>query len=248
MGANDITILTDRELLERKTSLNKQDLILTIIQMRAQVQNDQSDVVNQISSVIESKIKEQLDPMVNRLHTLTSEVFELKRKYDNLQSSINANSMSGMEDNLNFILREGELRRLKENNLVFSGFEEEVDGNLNERKSKDDGKVKRVLRKLNVEEDSVISINRIGKQSIGKIRLVRVQCKNLEAKKRILGLARHLRSDDTFKNVFINPDYARCEQEAQKLLRERLKNLRAEGHDVIIHRGQIIKRQDKEDF
>ena len=91
---------------------------------------------------------------------------------------------------------------------------------------------------------SILSVERLG-QKKDKIRAVRVVLSNTDTKYEILSKAKDLSKIEEYKKVFVAPDLTRKQQEEDKKLRAKLKELREAGDaEVRIKKGKIIKNVD----
>lgn len=89
---------------------------------------------------------------------------------------------------------------------------------------------------------SISYIERIGRRSSGKHRLVRVCFSNQQAKFDVLGNASELKKISEFKKLTICPDLTRKQQDQDKLLRNKLKEIRDSGvSDAKIRKGKVVK-------
>ena len=118
---------------------------------------------------------------------------------------------------------------------------------LRQKAVQDIEKVWSVVEAIEVNPDIVQSVSRIGRQRSDKPRLIRLECKDVKTKRNLLSLAKNLRST-AHKEVFINPDYTMHEQEIQKKLRDELRARKELNEDVMIFRGKVIRRSEKQDF
>jgi len=86
-------------------------------------------------------------------------------------------------------------------------------------------------------------VERIGKQG-DKARHVKVTIEDNYARRKILAAAKNLKEKSVTKKVFIVPDLTRLQQENDKKLRDKIRELRTEGvQNIKIQKGQIIKAE-----
>jgi len=91
------------------------------------------------------------------------------------------------------------------------------------------------------------NVERIGMAHAGRARPLRVTMTNTESRYDILQACSDLRKHEKYKKVYIVPDLTRKQQENDKVLRDKLKDLRTEGESEIrIKKGKIIKLRWKE--
>ena len=88
---------------------------------------------------------------------------------------------------------------------------------------------------------NITSFERMGRKS-EKVRPIRVTLKNMDTKYDILSKAKNLKNQEEYKKVFVVPDLTRKQQEEDKKLRNKLKEIRDSGDkDVRIKKGKIVK-------
>jgi PHD-finger len=92
---------------------------------------------------------------------------------------------------------------------------------------------------------AVTSVERIGRVTAGKTRPIRVKMANSDSKLDVLKASSDLRKHEEYKKVYISPDLTRKQQEADKLIRDKLKEMRNGGEtDIRIKKGKIIKNSN----
>lgn len=106
-------------------------------------------------------------------------------------------------------------------------------------KEADKGHLTALCKFINLEVHAVSTI-RLGKIIENKTRLLLVRVDDEVIKKKILARSPQLRSNETWKRVFITPDMTRSEREAHKLLRNELKTRRSQGETNLTIRGNRI--------
>lgn len=85
-------------------------------------------------------------------------------------------------------------------------------------------------------------IMRLGRGTEGKARPLRIKLVTLEGRKEILARAKNLKNIDRFKKLFITPDLTKKQQEVDKVLRMKLKEIRDNGEkEAKINNGRIVK-------
>jgi hypothetical protein len=131
-------------------------------------------------------------------------------------------------------------REKRKNNLVFMGIKESTEKEEKEFMDK--------IMEILVEE-VVISydiIGRVGRKGAGdrdvidKPRPLRICINDVGHKRLVLSRGKNLKGSE-FKQVFVAPDLTRMQQEEDKKLREKLKELRGAGKENIrIIKGEIV--------
>ena len=97
-----------------------------------------------------------------------------------------------------------------------------------------------MLTALDVKSVEVNGVRRLGKPNKEKPRLLRASLPDPSKRQEVLRRAKLLKNS-TFKNVFIQPDLTRMQQEIEPSLRKELKDRREQG-DVMIYAGRVRPR------
>ena len=124
----------------------------------------------------------------------------------------------------------------KRKNIVVMGIEEELEGD----------KLKEYVGKMFAEMLGGEGVEfddqgRIGKKS-GKNRPIRIRLEEDGMKFKLLKKASALKSNSEYKNIYVSPDLTRQQQEEDKKLRDKLKEIRSSGVDgAKISKGQIVR-------
>ena len=217
-----------------------------------------SNSLDDVKSEIITAFKEELNQVSMKLDTLIKRVKDVE---ESVSSILKTQERQGAEiDSLKEALARATAEKLsvfdeiedrdrRRTNLIISGLEEK-DGSVEERKEWDKSNTVKLLTHLGIiaenagvsYEDVVTTSYRVGRHRPDGNRLLKVVCKDQAAKKDILGKAKELRSNSTYRNVYINPDLTPMQQEESKRLRTELRSRRDKGEDVIIRRGKIISR------
>ncbi len=209
------------------------------------------EMISSISTSVNRSVKSLIEVLTRRVSSLESRIEDIEHQVGTMQRDSVQNETrvrpEQAEEQLKLVINEVEQRRLRETNLIISGIREETNGSVEDRQIHDDRKVQQILSTLKVNSNCVQGISRIGRQRYDRPRLIRLKCKDLQSKKQILYLAKNLRTTE-HKSVFINPDYTIQEQKTQKRLREELRERKEMNEDVIIFRGKVIRRSEKQDF
>jgi PHD-finger len=203
--------------------------------------------------VRQDKMEQTLDKAVQDINTVKAEIIQmsnLSKELDTkLEIIIEAKLVESVEElkkskesepimvaglKRDEVLEEIEIekRRL---NLVIMGIKEE---------NEDETAVKDLFTVLvgSKAVKAVISVERIGRTQAGKIRPIRVRMINSDSKLDVLKACSDLRKHEEYKKVYISPDLTRKQQEADKLIRDKLKEMRNGGEtDIRIKKGKIVK-------
>ena len=189
-----------------------------------------------------------ITPLLNKIAMLEKQNVALQQKVNELERRevVSATCMDSAK-NCDVIIREAKERLRRRDYLVISGLPERTDGSITDRQQYDRRSLTDLTRTLKVLEFQPIEVERIGKISNTRPRLLRVKCESKETKVAILSAARDLRHKESFKKVYINPDLTWMQRENRRRLRADLEARRGRGEDVYIRGGQIIQK-DQENF
>ena len=248
-AANDILSMAHDEFVSRKKSLTKNDLFDALLQMKSAKKD--TDLINSdtahLVTVLDAKLKERLDPFLEKVASLTDEICALKRKTDALERKLK--NFDNVDDLfLNKLSDELSERSRREKNIILSGIGEPITGTVEERKKYDVERTAAVLRCMGSSMDSVVDFRRLGKPGIRGGRLLRVTFKSVDTKFAVLKNTKLLRDNSAFKNVYINNDRTRMQQAQDKALRDEVKRRKNLGEDPVIHKGTIMDRSDRQNF
>ena len=90
-------------------------------------------------------------------------------------------------------------------------------------------------------EVHITTVTRLGKKTPDKNRPLRVCLDNEVTKRRVLSQSAKLRLNPDWKNVYVNPDMTLAERNANRLLRQELRERRNKGEkNLVIRRNKIV--------
>lgn len=140
--------------------------------------------------------------------------------------------------------REREARKL---NLVVHNLPEQDMETPEERKTADIVEMKNVLKEIECDDAVITNMQRLGKknENTPKPRLALLKMENVAGKRRVLSAAKMLRNsqNQSWKGTFISPDMSPATRKTQQKLRQELRDRKESGEeDLVIRRGQIVKR------
>jgi len=182
-------------------------------------------------------LKDQQDKLEEKVNELTTRVEEI----DNIKGSHKERVCNVVREEL-YEIRE---REAKSANVIIRNLEEiEEGGRWNDDKELVEHLVHNVLGQKDVE---VVSTGRVPENRIdGRNRLVVVTLGTRTMKVKVLRVAKSLRSNDQWKQVYINADETKREREKQYQLRKELRDRRENGEtNLVIHRGQVVEADGK---
>jgi len=192
------------------------------------------------------RMNEDIQQILLRMNRLDQANEELKRENKHLREEMEK-LKAAQENILSQTADELHLRSLRASNLILFGVPEESSGTLLERKEKDSLFCATLLTELGLDEDFE-HVQRIGKIKPGGVRPLRMKCKSVDQKYRILQSSKGIKDLPYYESVFINPDRTPMQLEEDKKLRAELKKQRLDGRDVIIFRGKVIERNMRQNF
>lgn len=263
VNADEIAEMSRSDILARKGSLTKNDLLETVLYLQSKKEILKSAPLD-VAKIIERKLDEKLNPLLNKFESLTDAINEIRTMYINLQKKFEK-EIKHLQCEMNTLKSETsifkpqvpedeivlkvaeEVRQMegRRRNLVISGVPMAL-GNIEERKRSDLDFLHSLHDYLKVERPSVVEdIRRIGR---AENQLLKVSYSNAQQRDSILKSARTLRNSIDFKNIYINPDRTPMLQREQRRLRQELKERRDGGEKVVIYRNQIINKDQKENF
>ena len=150
------------------------------------------------------------------------------------------------------VMEEQREKEEKKNNIIMYNMPEPVTNDVNQAIKEDITLVKEVLAEVhpNIGEVEIDEKNtkRLGKEKkSGHTRPIKIQFRDDASKGQVFRNSAKLRSHDRFAKVNISSDKTRKELQEDRKLKEDLMVQRAlrPDEDLIIHRGQIIKRANK---
>ena len=176
----------------------------------------------------------------------------VKEDISNIQNTIKI----AVKDNISNVMDDHrELEKRKMNLIVFglpeiSEGEQAQEWNIEQKVEKDIEEItKLITEELGVgisPRTGIINARRLGgfkKNSQNKPRPLRIEFKDLNAKRDVLTNAKKFRNSSlkVAKNIYINPDLTQKQRESDKKLRNEMWQQRDAGKNVIIRRGQIVE-------
>lgn len=220
---------------------------ITLNDIKALIDSSNSQLATNMKQEIQ-KLSDMITPLLNKIAILEKQNVVLQQKVNELERRevLSATCMDSAK-NCDVIIREAEERLRRRDYLVISGLPERTNGSITDREQYDRRSLTDLTRTLNVLGFQPIEVERIGKISNTRPRLLRVKCESKETKVAILSAARNLRHNESFKRVYINPDLTWMQRENRRRLRADLEARRERGEDVYIRGGQIIQK-DQENF
>ena len=126
-------------------------------------------------------------------------------------------------------------REKRKNNLVIFGVEETGDVEISKEK------VKAIVNIVGLDQEKVKYFGRIGRNNGGaKVRIIRVICEDQETRRKFLMGSNKLRSVEGYERIYISADLTKEQQAQDKILRDKLKEIRLEHKEAKINNGEIV--------
>ena len=241
---SEIIAMSESELMKRKGSINKAELLQAILHMRKK--SDESNFVD-IPEIIERKLKEGIQPILSKLAFVTAELSQLKNNYSKLEQELHQCKAQN-NDLQTKITAEVEQRFQRRDNVIVSGLKLTTSGTLEERNDSDSDKMETLLDKLDLSHLHITSTRRLGRPGQSGRSMLKVVFQSFEDKQEILRKARKLRELENYKSVYINPDRTPTQQLQHKKLIEKMKTRREGGEDVTIFRDKVVLRKSLRNF
>ena len=176
------------------------------------------------SSQLQNKVNQVLDSLKNINQPLSS-LSASDQDGSTLQSNIAVDLADELAD-----------RESRKCNLIVYNLSESPSPNAEADKSLFGG----LCNSLGLDAH-ISTVTRLGKKVPDKIRPLRVCLDNEATKRRILSRSSQLRSKAKWENVYVNPDMTLAERNANKLLRQELKERRNRGEKyLVIRKNKIV--------
>ena len=234
-NSNTNTNTTEHESTEQQASVSKDEL-------KTELKEFTDEIVGFFKSEFKN-ISNQLEALTVRIKTFESNVSEIKTEQARQAAELNELKETVHKINASEIAGEVEDRIRRKNNVILTGVDELYSGNTKEKREHDEKKVKEILNELDLSTTKVKEVVRIGRQQAGVNRIMRVSLVDEDSRKNVLRNAKNLRSNTKYKKTYINPDRTPYEQKLFKACYLEFKERRSKGEDVIIYRGEIVRRE-----
>ena len=200
------------------------------------------------------KCDERVTEALEKYATLEHETQELKKDMVDVKEqlgSITKTIKTSIHENLSTAIDDKrEIDKRKMNLIVFGLDEIDTGGNTwstAEKVAKDIESMSEIIKSdLGIglsPRNGIIDARRLGMKSAGKTRPLKIEFKDIETKRDVLSKAKNLRDSRNPKvsKLYINPDLSEKQRAIDSALRVKMWELRGEGKNVIIRKGQIIE-------
>ena len=221
---------------------------LSLDGVRQLVQSAKQEIISSITIQIQRiddnllRLCGRVDSIEAQFHLLQGEQKWLSKELEKMKTTATACGTleRSSNDNTENIIHEMEMRHRKRKYLVISGLKECNDGDLSARNNHDIKSVKNVLNAIKIDPVNITEISRLGKITPSRPRLLRLKCPNMKIRSEILKQSKNLRSNTSYRNVFINQDLTYVQQKRNKANRDQLKALAENGKQATIRHGKVI--------
>lgn len=241
---DDILAMSEEELRSRKNSINKQDLIKALCAAKDRMI---SPNVEGLSELIADRVKEAIEPVLERLLKVSDELKQLREYCRCLEEDLQIHKQEKQEL-LHTVSTEVEQRAQRRNNVIISGVVLKMSGSVEERRSDDLKQCREILEHLECPFESVEDVRRIGRPGGSSRPLLKVVFSNFLAKREVLRRTTQLRRSEGFRNVYVNIDRTPLQQKQHKLLMQECRKRNERGENVVIFREEIVSRNSLQNF
>ena len=252
------------DLKELKTNFNKKLSDLeSMIKISVEKQQIKLDEINtnvskdelypKLEETIDYKLKQIEENIENQNSTIKTQMTSYadilsKNNQKNTKTEQAIKTISkGMESLQTNLSREKEkkLREEKANNLCIFNIPESTETNEKEQRMNDKLKIKSVIDpNSEIPKGKIEYIRRVGNKVEGKTRPVIIKFKCLETRSKILKMRDLVyKEKDSQTKIYIHPDRTKQQQEENKKLIEKLREIRDSGENAVIRNGKIIINQ-----
>ena len=199
---------------------------------------------NEILSMENAKLREENKKLYERLGVLENKVEDIKNE-------VKADVMKDMNDTINMFfdkIKENEEKKKRENNLILFSVPESNKDNGKERQVEDEKICDNIFKgELHYENYEIKNVMRLGKavQNQSRPRPILVKLANVYEKGEIIKRAKNLKNatNNVYKKVMISLDLNKEEREAEKKLRNELKEKRDRGEvGWFIKNRKLVKK------
>ena len=208
------------------------------------IQSLETKLLAKVDEVIDEKLKQHNEKRDKKQSDLEKMMKELKETEINMDKNIETQVRNYLDDK--------EEKNMKMNNIIIHKLPETQDNEIDQAK-KDKADIIKIFETTNPEFKAELenllkeenSIKRLGNKraEAARPRPVKVILPDVEMKKKIFKGCRNLKKSP-FRNVSIQDDLTKQEQEKNFQLRKQLKERKDNGEKVCIYRGQIIPEEN----
>ena len=211
---------------------------------RTMIANLETRLFAQVDKMVEDKLREHDAKNVERQNELESVIKEMRDTEVKFEKNIEVQVKKYMDNK--------EEKEMKKNNIIIHKLNETLD-NEKDQQEKDKSDLINIIETTTPEFKAEIelliknenAIKRLGTKKTGNARPrpIKVTLPDEEMKRKIFKGCKNLK-DSPFKEISIQEDLTREEQEKNYQLRRELKERREKGEKICIFRGSIIPESE----
>lgn len=235
---------------QRVTRSVSNSVNITLQDIKVLIEKTNGDLLNSLTKNLEREV-EKLNQTITSLHSRVEKLEETNAKLA-LRCELleRKNVQAAPEDTTAFedACHESEERWRRRDFLIVSGMPEHSSGSVDERNEKDRALAVELAHELGIADFEPDQVDRIGRVTGAKPRLLRIKCQNMSVKLSLLRHSKKLRESTRFRNVYINPDLTKQQRVKGAELRSELKRRRENGERVIIRGGRIVDVSSGQNF
>ena len=216
------------------------------------VETDRVDTLECMVSLLEQKISDGYNGVLQRLEKSSSEVTAAVQESKSDVTAVQGCVEGILKEQSREDKAEEEEKARRKNNVIIHGLPEPQAGDPNDKKQEDCDAVQDLLHKILCDNVSVTKFTRLGSprtDADAQPRLILADLASEEARIQVLKNAKNLKGWKAgfWERVFIHQDLTPKEREARRNLVQEMKMSRAAGEaNLIIVNGKIVTKRSSE--
>jgi len=217
--------------------------------------NDIKSLIESVRSEIVNSFSEKFNCLNSTILTLQETISDLKKKneeltsrYNNMECEMNILKEAVTSCGPSFIFKEMEERTRRSKNLVISGIVESTEESADGQEEEDRQMCSQILGALDIKDNCIDDVVRLGRFVEGRPRLLKVRCANVDFRDSVLQRAKRLREHSEYRRIYINPDLTRYQQTRRRQLLTEWKQRRDKGEEFVILGDRLLPRNQSKNF
>ncbi len=134
-----------------------------------------------------------------------------------------------------------EAQRRSRNVVVIGVKETEQNQSEGTMMAKDLAEMKKIMTALDIKEAKIVGVRRLGRKVNGRNRPLQVIFDDANIPNQVLRKSKELKGIEELADVYVNRDLTRKQREKEYKLRQELRQRRADGEQVRLWHGKVIK-------